>query len=196
METIAGIARRTPHLVLRPRDRARDLYGQPERTRRQDQFRPRQASSGNRTTLDAPDLLAVLFLSPDEVRDRYTYPMVRVDSSRWPILQTSLGDGSTKSIATQTVSGPLTLKRHKPTNAAPVSKPSPRTNSIPGLPARSRFHVSENNLYAYLFESKQPFVHTMGYFVSVASSEDCEFRGETRCPPSADAPILPRRTAR
>jgi regulator of protease activity HflC (stomatin/prohibitin superfamily) len=59
-----------------------------------------------------------------------------------------------------------------------------------GLTGQIRFHVSENNLYAYLFGIKQPFVHTMGYFVSVLRQKIANFEAKP-IPPLPDAPILP-----
>jgi regulator of protease activity HflC (stomatin/prohibitin superfamily) len=59
-----------------------------------------------------------------------------------------------------------------------------------GLTGQIRFHVSENNLYAYLFAIKQPFVHTMGYFVSVLRQKIANFEAKP-VPPAPDAPVLP-----
>jgi hypothetical protein len=36
-----------------------------------------------------------------------------------------------------------------------------------GLTGQIRYHISERNLYAYLFGVKRPIAHVMGYFVSV-----------------------------
>src|ERR671916_382870 len=36
-----------------------------------------------------------------------------------------------------------------------------------GLTGQIRYRVCERNLYAFLFGVKRPFVHVMGYFVSV-----------------------------
>jgi regulator of protease activity HflC (stomatin/prohibitin superfamily) len=44
-----------------------------------------------------------------------------------------------------------------------------------GLKGQIRWHVSERNLYAYLFGVKHPIVHVMGYFVSVLRERIANF---------------------
>ncbi len=47
-----------------------------------------------------------------------------------------------------------------------------------GLTGQIRYHVSENNLYAFLFGIKQPFVHVMGYFVSALRQRIANFEAK------------------
>ena len=47
-----------------------------------------------------------------------------------------------------------------------------------GLTGQIRYRVSENNLYAFLFGIKQPFVHVMGYFVSVLRQRIANFEAK------------------
>src|ERR1041384_3799414 len=44
-----------------------------------------------------------------------------------------------------------------------------------GLKGQIRWHVSEKNLYAYLFGVKRPIVHVMGYFVSILRERIANF---------------------
>ena len=74
---------------------------------------------------------------------------------------------------------------------ARVWKQSPKISSTPGSPARSVSDISENNLYAYVFGIKKPFVHAMGYFVSVLRQKIANFEAK-QSPPAPDAPIVPR----
>src|SRR6202790_3119103 len=55
-----------------------------------------------------------------------------------------------------------------------------------GLTGQLRYHVSENNLYAFLFGIKQPFVHVMGYFVSVLRQRIANFEAKQN-PAAANA---------
>src|SRR5260221_1898863 len=47
-----------------------------------------------------------------------------------------------------------------------------------GLTGQIRYRVSESNLYAYLFGIKKPFVHVMGYFVSVLRQRIANFEAK------------------
>jgi regulator of protease activity HflC (stomatin/prohibitin superfamily) len=44
-----------------------------------------------------------------------------------------------------------------------------------GLKGQIRWHISEKNLYAYLFGVKHPITHVMGYFVSVLRERIANF---------------------
>jgi regulator of protease activity HflC (stomatin/prohibitin superfamily) len=48
-----------------------------------------------------------------------------------------------------------------------------------GLTGQIRYRVSEANLYAYIFGIKKPFVHVMGYFVSVLRQRIANFEAKT-----------------
>jgi hypothetical protein len=45
-----------------------------------------------------------------------------------------------------------------------------------GLNGQIRFQISERNLYAYLFGVKAPFIHVMGYFISVLRERIANFQ--------------------
>lgn len=55
-----------------------------------------------------------------------------------------------------------------------------------GLKGQIRFRVSEQNLYAYFFGIKRPFVHVMGYFVSVLREKIANYESQLK---NLDAPV-------
>ena len=57
-----------------------------------------------------------------------------------------------------------------------------------GLTGQIRYRVSESNLYAYLFGIKKPFVHVMGYFVSVLRQRIANFEAKPVAPAAAAVP--------
>ena len=61
-----------------------------------------------------------------------------------------------------------------------------------GLTGQIRYRVSEANLYAFLFGIKQPFVHVMGYFVSVLRQRIANFEAKPATPAGdvAEAPVV------
>ncbi len=93
-------------------------------------------------------------------------------------------------VATQTVS--MALDPETPT----ANESGTRLDAVTkdqlntGLTGQIRFCISENNLYAYAFGIKKPFVHAMGYFVSVIRQKFANFEAK-QAPPAPDAPIVP-----
>ena len=143
---------------------------------------------GNATTLEDPISAG---LREDE-RARYAYPQVRVIQPGGPYFQFPWEKVYKVTIATNTVN--MALDPEVPeanefgTRLDAVTKDQLNT----GLTGQIRYHVSENNLYAYLFGIKQPFVHVMGYFVSVLRQRISNF--EAKAVPSAnaeEAPVIP-----
>jgi len=103
----------------------------------------------------------------DEEKERYNYPQVRVIMPGGPYFKWPWQRIYKVSVATQTVNlayDPETpAANHSGTIVEAVTKDQLNT----GLTGQLRYHVSERNLYAYLFAVKNPIVHVMGYFVSV-----------------------------
>ncbi len=126
---------------------------------------------GGKTTLD--DAIAE-FLRPEE-RARYTYPQVRVIQPGGPYFKMPWERIHKVSIAVSTVN--MALDPENPsandngTRLEAVTKDQLNT----GLTGQIRYRVSEANLYAYLFGIKRPFVHVMGYFVSVLRQRIANF---------------------
>lgn len=133
------------------------------------------------TTLDDP---IAEYLRPEE-RDRYTYPQVRVIMPGGPYFKWPWERIYKVSVATQTVN-----MAHDPENAAAnqggqlleaVTKDQLNT----GLNGQIRYRIAERNLYAYLFGVKRPFVHVMGYFISVLRERIANFEAPAQTDPGA-----------
>ncbi len=129
---------------------------------------------GGKTTLDDP---IAEFLRPEE-RARYTYPQVRVIQPGGPYFKMPWERIHKVSIATTTVNMALDPENasanDKGTRLEAVTKDQLNT----GLTGQIRYRVSEANLYAYLFGIKRPFVHVMGYFVSVLRQRIANFEAK------------------
>ena len=129
---------------------------------------------GGKTTLDDP---IAEMLRPEE-RARYTYPQVRVIPPGGPYFKMPWEKIHKVSIATMTVN--MALDPEVPaanksgTRLEAVTKDQLNT----GLTGQIRYRVSETNLYAFLFGIKQPFVHVMGYFVSVLRQRIANFEAK------------------
>ncbi len=140
---------------------------------------------GDKTTLDDP---IASFLVEDE-RTRYIYPQVRVIPPGGPYLKMPWEKVRKISLATTTINMALDLENpsanENGTRLEAVTKDQLNT----GLTGQIRYHVSENNLYAFLFGIKQPFVHVMGYFVSVLRQRIANF--EAKRNPSVDPEVDP-----
>jgi regulator of protease activity HflC (stomatin/prohibitin superfamily) len=137
---------------------------------------------GDKTTLDDP---IAGFLAEDE-RTRYIYPQVRVILPGGPYLKMPWEKVRKVSLATTTINMALDLEdpnaNDNGTRLEAVTKDQLNT----GLTGQIRYHVSENNLYAFLFGIKQPFVHVMGYFVSVLRQRIANFEAKQN-PAGSDA---------
>ena len=138
--------------------------------------------AGDKTTLDDP---IAGFLAEDE-RTRYIYPQVRVILPGGPYLKMPWEKVRKVSLATTTINMALDLEdpnaNDNGTRLEAVTKDQLNT----GLTGQIRYHVSENNLYAFLFGIKQPFVHVMGYFVSVLRQRIANFEAKQN-PAGSDA---------
>jgi regulator of protease activity HflC (stomatin/prohibitin superfamily) len=139
------------------------------------------------TTLDVPELAATLRM---EERDRYVYPQVRVIQPGGPHFKFPWERIYKVNVATQTAS--MALDPETPaanengTRVEAVTKDQLNT----GLTGQIRYRISENNLYAYVFGIKKPFVHAMGYFVSVLRQKIANFEARQE-PPASDASNIP-----
>ena len=148
---------------------------------------------GGKTTLDDP---VAEFLRPEE-RARYTYPQVRVIQPGGPYFKMPWERIYKVSIATTTVNMALDPESPSANDGGTRLEAVTKDQLNTGLTGQIRYRVSEANLYAYLFGIKRPFVHVMGYFVSVLRQRIANFEakpvpietapGDTA--PSAAAPI-------
>ena len=144
---------------------------------------------GGRSTLDDP---IAAFLQEDE-RSRYVYPQVRVIPPGGPYLKMPWEKVYKISIATNTVNMALDPELPQANDNGTRLEAVTKDQLNTGLMGQIRYHVSENNLYAFLFGIKQPFVHVMGYFVSVLRQRIANFEAKPApgAPPSGSASADP-----
>src|SRR6195256_5991947 len=129
---------------------------------------------GNKTTLDDP---IATYLIDDE-RTRYIYPQVRVIPPGGPYLKMPWEKVYKVSVATTTVNMALDYEVPQANDGGTRLEAVTKDQLNTGLTGQIRYHVSENNLYAFLFGIKQPFVHVMGYFVSVLRQRIANFEAK------------------
>ena len=125
-----------------------------------------------------------------EEKERYNYPQVRVIPPGGPYFKWPWEKVYVVSIATQTIN-----MAHDPENPGAnyqgsmleaVTKDQLNT----GLKGQIRWHISERNLYAYLFGVKHPITHVMGYFVSVLRERIANFEAPAGAPKTGDPNAL------
>ena len=138
---------------------------------------------GGKTTSDDP---ISENLRPDE-RERYVYPQVRVIQPGGPYFRMPWEKIHKVSIATMTVNMALDLEDRSANQAGTRLEAVTKDQLNTGLTGQIRYRVSENNLYAFLFGIKKPFVHVLGYFVSVLRQRIANFEA----PPDPLAAIIP-----
>jgi regulator of protease activity HflC (stomatin/prohibitin superfamily) len=129
---------------------------------------------GGKTTLDDP---IAQYLMPEE-RPRYAYPQVRVIPPGGPYFKMPWEKIYKISIATNTVNIALDPEDRTANDNGTRLEAVTKDQLNTGLTGQIRFRVSENNLYAYLFGIKRPFVHVMGYFVSVLRQRIANFEAK------------------
>jgi regulator of protease activity HflC (stomatin/prohibitin superfamily) len=140
---------------------------------------------GTATTLDDPISAA---LSAEE-KDRYAYPQVRVIPPGGPYFKWPWERVYKVSVATQTRN-----MAHDPENADANSQGSileavTKDQLNTGLKGQIRWHISEKNLYAYVFGVKHPITHVMGYFVSILRERIANFEAPAN-PKTGDVSAL------
>jgi regulator of protease activity HflC (stomatin/prohibitin superfamily) len=138
--------------------------------------------AGDKTTLDDP---IAGFLAEDE-RARYIYPQVRVILPGGPYLKMPWEKVRKVSLATTTINMALDLENPNANDNGTRLEAVTKDQLNTGLTGQIRYHVSENNLYAFLFGIKQPFIHVMGYFVSVLRQRIANFEAKQN-PAGSDA---------
>ena len=129
---------------------------------------------GGKTTLDDP---VAEFLRPEE-RPRYSYPMIRVIPPGGPYFKMPWEKVMKVSIATNTVNMALDPEDHLANEGGTRLEAVTKDQLNTGLTGQIRYHVSERNLYAFLFGIKRPFVHVMAYFVSVLRQRIANFEAK------------------
>jgi regulator of protease activity HflC (stomatin/prohibitin superfamily) len=105
-------------------------------------------------------------LKPEE-KERYTYPQVRVILPGGPYFKWPWERIYKVSVATQTANMAVDPEDPTANQRGTILEAVTKDQLNTGLTGQIRYHVSENNLYAYLFGIKQPITHIMGYFISI-----------------------------
>jgi regulator of protease activity HflC (stomatin/prohibitin superfamily) len=103
----------------------------------------------------------------DEEKQRYKYPQVRVIMPGGPYFKLPWQKVYKVSIATQTLNMAFDPELPNANNRGTIVEAVTKDQLNTGLTGQIRYHISERNLYAYLFGVKKPIAHVMGYFVSV-----------------------------
>ncbi|MBC7809408.1 MAG: SPFH domain-containing protein [Akkermansiaceae bacterium] len=125
----------------------------------------------NVTTLDDP---IAEFLRPEQ-QERYKYPQVRVIPAGGPYFKWPWERIYKVSIATQTINMAFDSETPTANSNGQMLEAVTKDQLNTGLNGQIRYRVSERNLYAYLFGVKQPFLHVMGYFISVLRERIANF---------------------
>ncbi len=128
----------------------------------------------SKTSLDDP---ISEWLAPDE-RERYVYPQVRVIGPGGPYFKMPWEKVYKVSIATTTLNMALDLEEPLANAGGTRLEAVTKDQLNTGLTGQIRYRVSENNLYAFLFGIKQPFIHVMAYFVSVLRQRIANFEAK------------------
>jgi regulator of protease activity HflC (stomatin/prohibitin superfamily) len=103
----------------------------------------------------------------DEEKQRYQYPQVRVIPPGGPYFKWPWQEIYKISVATQTVNMAYDPDAPSANQAGTIVDAVTKDQLNTGLTGQIRYHISERNLYAYIFGVKRPIAHVMGYFVSV-----------------------------
>jgi regulator of protease activity HflC (stomatin/prohibitin superfamily) len=102
-----------------------------------------------------------------EEKQRYQYPQVRVIMPGGPYFKWPWQKIYKVSVATQTVNVAFDPDSPGANQAGTVVEAVTKDQLNTGLTGQIRYHISERNLYAYIFAIKRPISHVVGYFVSV-----------------------------
>lgn len=124
-----------------------------------------------KTTLDDP----VSQPLNAEERQRYCYPQLKVIMPGGPYFKMPWEQIYKVSISTETVSMALDPEVATANAGGTILDAVTKDQLNIGLTGQIRYRVSERNLYAFLFGVKSPFVHVMGYFVSLLRERIASF---------------------
>ncbi|HSY19896.1 MAG TPA: SPFH domain-containing protein [Candidatus Acidoferrales bacterium] len=114
-----------------------------------------------------------------EEKERYNYPQVRVIPPGGPYFKWPWEKVYKVSIATQTINMAVDPENSSANYDGTMLEAVTKDQLNTGLKGQIRWHVSEKNLYAYVFGVKHPITHVMGYFVSVLRERIANFEAPT-----------------
>src|SRR5688572_11438115 len=138
---------------------------------------------GDATTMDDPISEA---LTGDE-RERYAYPQLRVIPPGGPYFKWPWEKVHKVSVATETLNMAFDPDQPSANMSGTLLEAVTKDQLNTGMTGQIRYHISERNLYAYLFGIKKPISHVMGYFVSVLRERIANFEA----PPQKAAALDP-----
>jgi regulator of protease activity HflC (stomatin/prohibitin superfamily) len=124
-----------------------------------------------------------------EEKARYNYPQVRVIPAGGPYFKWPWEKVYKVSIATQTMNMAYDPDNPSANSQGSLLEAVTKDQLNTGLKGQIRWHVSEQNLYAYLFGVKRPITHVMGYFVSILRERIANFEAPAHAK-SGDASAL------
>jgi regulator of protease activity HflC (stomatin/prohibitin superfamily) len=110
-----------------------------------------------------------------EEKERYNYPQVRVIPPGGPYFKWPWEKVYKVTVATQTMNMAYDPENPAANYQGTVLEAVTKDQLNTGLKGQIRWHISEKNLYAYLFGVKHPITHVMGYFVSVLRERIANF---------------------
>ena len=114
-----------------------------------------------------------------EEKERYNYPQVRVIPPGGPYFKWPWEKVYKVSIATQTINMATDPENSSANQDGSILEAVTKDQLNTGLKGQIRWHVSEKNLYAYIFGVKHPITHVMGYFVSILRERIANFEAPT-----------------
>jgi regulator of protease activity HflC (stomatin/prohibitin superfamily) len=110
-----------------------------------------------------------------EEKERYNYPQVRVIPPGGPYFKWPWEKVYKVTVATQTMNMAQDPENADANYQGTMLEAVTKDQLNTGLKGQIRWHISEKNLYAYLFGVKHPITHVMGYFVSVLRERIANF---------------------
>jgi len=125
-----------------------------------------------------------------EEKERYNYPQVRVIPPGGPYFKWPWEKVYKVSVATQTINMATDPENPLANNSGQMLEAVTKDQLNTGLKGQIRWHVSERNLYAYLFGVKHPITHVMGYFVSVLRERIANFEAPAGAAKTGDPQAL------
>ena len=135
------------------------------------------------STLDLPIAEHLM----EEERERYKYPQVRVILPGGPYFKWPWERICKVSIATQIVNMALDPESPSVNQGGTVLEAVTKDQLNTGLTGQIRYRIADSNLYAYLFGVKVPFVHIMGYFISILRERIANYEAPPISKEEADA---------
>lgn len=126
---------------------------------------------GDATTLQDPISESLV----GDERERYVFPQVRVIPPGGPYFRWPWEKVHKVSVKTETLNMAYDPDQPAANMSGTILEAVTKDQLNTGMTGQIRYHISERNLYAYLFGVKNPIAHVMGYFVSVLRERIANF---------------------